>query len=47
MIYNIAVNFKYCLILDPIPAENINKNRIVISYLINNLATNKLFYQVI
>ena len=22
--YNIAVNFDYCLLLDPIPAENIN-----------------------
>ena len=38
--YNIAVNFEYCLLLDTIPAENINtvnKNRIVITYLIKNL----------
>ena len=35
--YNIAGNFEYCLLLDPIPAENIHTNRIVITYLINNL----------
>ena len=38
--YNIAVDFEYCLLLDTIPAENINTikgNRMVITYLIKNL----------
>ena len=33
--YNIAVNFEYCLLLDTIPAENINT--VNITYLIKNL----------
>ena len=37
--YNIAVNLEYCLLLDTIPAENINtvNETRVITYLINNL----------
>ena len=36
---NIAVSFEYCLLLDTIPAENINtvNETRVITYLINNL----------